>query len=157
VDTAVRNLNKTISRYDRELFAKRDGLGMIRVLRKAQRFLSYSFDGAILHYAVSTPSDVFCLTDNWTIRGRPVEWGIEPVLARLKAIDVWSHPEIQEELIKNIQKSDLSERRDLRNNIESFLLDFRKQFAKAFNDINTSTLDKKADPRWKKEKVKWQS
>lgn len=150
MDTVARRLTRAVSGYDRELFVKREG-ETLRVLRKATRFLSYEVDGQHLLYSVSAPHVIFHLTDNWTVNGKPVEWGVEPLLSRLRAID--SHKrDVAGEIIENQKKSEEISKKDFRNNNEAFLKDFRRQFSKAFNNINTSTLDRKADLRRKREK-----
>lgn len=150
MDTVVRKLTKAVSGYDRELFVKREG-ETVRVLRKATRFLSYEVDGNVIHYSVSAPHVVLHLTDTWTVSGKPVEWGVEPVLSRLRDMDTTKH-DVGAEIIQKLQKSEEISKKDFRNNNESFLKDFRRQFSRAFNNINTSTMDKKLDSRRKMEK-----
>lgn len=130
-------LTSHLKRYDQNLFASGDRkvsgilnpLGAIWVLRK---------NSARPH----EPHIVFALTDNWTIHGKPREWGIEVVLNRLRAMDLWRDDQVINRLEADYSKSEESEKRAGRNNIESFLLDFRKDFAKATNHINTSLLPK---------------
>lgn len=146
----VSKINKVIKNYDDALYAKKES-GVIKIFRKAYNWLSFNFNGDILTYAAPSPHLIFCLTDNWTIHGTPVDWGLEPIANRLKAMDLWNNPDFAERMIKSYEKSKESDRRDVSNSMESFLYDFRKQFAKAFNGINTSTLDK-IDRRRMKEK-----
>ena len=94
----------------------------------------------------SPPYYVFSLTDNWTLTGKPVEWGSEPILARLKAMDLWNNGIGLEQAIEHNTKLEESKERDRKNSIESFLLDFRRQFAKTFDGVNTANL-KKIDKR----------
>jgi len=98
----------------------------------------------------SPPHYVFSLTDNWTLTGKPVEWGSEPILARLKAMDLWNSGVGLEEMFEHNDKVELSKERARKNNIESFLLDFRRQFAKTFDGVNTANL-KKIDKRKEQE------
>jgi len=83
---------------------------------------------------------VFSLTDTWTINGEPRDWGIDPVLNRLRAHDLAHNPDLFKQLEQSQEKREKSKRRDFSNSVESFMYDFRDQFAKATNEINTSPL-----------------
>lgn len=135
-------INRIIQRYDRELVAQRDFKGTMCVWRKAYRFEEFEFDGKRFLFSRPDLKLVFALTDNWTQSGRPVDWGLEPILNRLKSIDVWRDPDFAEKLIAQYEQDEQSNRRNLRNTVESFLIDYRRQFAKTFGDVNTSTLAK---------------
>jgi hypothetical protein len=121
---------------------------LTRELRKHKRdlFCARGDDGKLHIYQDRYPDKVIVcsLTHNWQTTGDPVEWGVLPILNRLKAHDLASDGgmEFWQELMKNYEKLDEAKDRDLRNSIESFLLDFRPQFARATNDINTSGLAK---------------
>ncbi len=51
-----------------------------------------------------------------------------------------------EDLFKDMDEvddeKDASEKRDFSNTVESFLYDYRSQFKKTFNDVNTSLMKK---------------
>jgi hypothetical protein len=141
VDTYVRNLNREFKWFDSDLFAKRDN-GKVQVYRKKFRFLPWEYEGQTLLYQVSTPTLVFSLTDNWSVNGEPAEWGIEPILARLRSIDLINNPELSEWLFKQYEKSEESKERDFHNFSESFAKYYRRAFANTFNEINTSTMEK---------------
>ncbi len=96
------------------------------------------------------PQFILALTDTWTLQGQPVEWGLEPLAWKLREMDSWrSDQEIkgmrqERERLKGIQAN--SKRNDLR----AQAADMRKDFARATNEINTSTLEK-VDSRRKKD------
>lgn len=71
-----------------------------------------------------------------------MSWGLDVVVNRIKAHDLWRDGAIVEDWIKNHEKHLEGQQRDFRNSVESFLYDFAPQFQKATNDINTSTLNK---------------
>jgi hypothetical protein len=136
----VATLNRYLRQYDRELYAEQadamsqlgeteHGVAPIYVLRRNSR-------------KPHEPHFIFALTEDWTHKTRPREWGIEVVLNRLKAIDLWKNETVVDRLMKEREKHEESERREVSNSIESFLKEFRGQFAKATNHINTSCLDK---------------
>jgi hypothetical protein len=123
-------LTRHLKRHDSELYASRQPTGAIWVLRRNRS-------------RPHEPHFIFALTDNWTAQGRPREWGIEPVLNRIKAHDLWRNADsVVDRILADHEKSEESDRRAARNSIESFLLEFRKPFARATNGINTSTLSK---------------
>jgi len=126
-------------------------------MRESYRYLPYDLDGLRLLVSVPSPHHIFSLTDTWTASGEPVEWGLEPLLHRLKAMDLWNRQDFVEEFIEQAEKEEESEKRSFRNNTEAFLKDFRRQFAKTFEDVNTSTMEKKDRRREHERNRKWQS
>ena len=127
-------LTKHLRAYDRELYAScekhplRDDKVMYVLRRNRVR--------------PHEPHFIFALTQDWSPKGRPVEWGIEVVMNRIKAMDLWKDETIVDRVIRDGEKIEESEKREARNTIESFLKDFRREFAKGTNHINTSLLNK---------------
>lgn len=142
-------ITKAIKKYDRELYCDWSPQGPLVIYRKGHRYEPMEVNGVIIHYQIPSPHYVFALTDTWVITGKSIEWGIEPILARLKAMDLWRDDDIIKEHTRNYHKGEESKARDQRNSIESFLYEFRSQFAKATNNVNTSLLDKRKDRRFK--------
>ncbi len=138
----VESLTRNLKRHDSQLYADKDHTNnVISVFRKRVRYDVCSWDNGYLLYSQPDKYLIFSLTHNWKSNGIPTDWGIEPVMARIKAMDLWNR-DIASDLIKDYEKDKESEKRAQDNNIESFLYDFRSQFAKATNDVNTSTLSK---------------
>lgn len=135
-------ITRAIQEHDGQLFAKREG-EVIHIFRKWKKYVPIWLDEAsyILH-ARPDRHLIFSLTDNWTVHGSPVDWGIEPIIARLKAMDLWGRSDFMDEWFKERERIEQSKRRDFRNNVESFMYDFRDQFKKATKDINTANLEK---------------
>ena len=152
----TRRITKALQTYDRFLYAKEDEKA-IRIFRKCKEY-------RLEHIDVNTPvfnsirNDylVMSLTDTWGVKGKSVDWGIEPIMARIKALDLWNNDNLFSQFFKDEEKDKESRERDFRNNTESFLYDFRSQFAKATNDVNTSSLSK-FDKRRNGDKRLWQS
>ncbi len=88
------------------------------------------------------PSFIFSLTEDWTVRSKPVEYGIDTVLNRLKAHDLWRDDEFIENYIKDCESRNDARDRARRNSIESFLYDFRRQFQRATESVSTGNLNK---------------
>ena len=129
----VRKISKLVQSYDPELRAECLMFPRIDIYRQRRD-------------KTSPPYYVFSLTDNWQLTGKPVEWGAEPILARLKAMDLWNSGVGLEEAIAHNEQVDLSKERARKNSIESFLYEFRSQFHKTFSDVNTANM-KKIDRR----------
>jgi hypothetical protein len=129
MELRLRTLNKELKHIDRNLFAKKESNGVVHLYRKSG-------------LNASDACFVTALTHNWAADGSPREWGIEVIKARLRAMDLWRDNNVVDELMLCYEKQKESERKDFRNNVESFLYDFRRQFARATSDINTSLLPK---------------
>lgn len=135
------SINRAIRSYDRHLVAVLEN-NLISIKRKTHTFDVFHIDDYKILASRPFHQHVMDLTDNWNANGSPVEWGLEPIVCRLKAIDLASNPTMMEDLKRSYDKAEETKRRDFKNNVESFLLDFRQQFAKSFNDVNTSTMEK---------------
>lgn len=136
MDGRVREITRAVKRYDWCLFAQRERNGAIHLYRRSH------------NNSAASPHFVFALTDNWLASGKPREWGIEVILARLKAIDLWKDETVVDRIERDLEKAEQSKEREFKNNVEAFLKDFRRQFARTTNDINVSQLAK-VDPRAK--------
>ena len=86
-----------------------------------------------------------------SFRGRPVEWGAENVLNKLRAIDGWNRDLIRE-IEESNEKVEKSKDRDLDNQIEAWAYDARDAFKKDFSQFNTSSVAKKDRRRIKTKK-----
>ena len=139
-------ITKELQKHDRLLFCDKSRSGRMDIFRKGWRYESYLLeDKAVLKRSVFHPHYVFSLTHNWNLNGRPVDWGLEPIVARVKAMDLWNR-NIVEDMIAGYAEDEKCQERTRNNSIESFLYDFRSQFKKTFSDVNTSNL-KKTDKR----------
>lgn len=139
-------VNRAVKRHDPELYALNKD-GVIHVFRYSRRFESHRLDDeSYITWSREAPHYILSLTHNWKMAGRPVDWGILPLQAKLKAMDLWNR-DIAGDLEKDYIKDQEGSERDLRNNIEAFLYDYRREFAKATDGINTGNLDKKFDKR----------
>lgn len=126
----VKEITRAVKGHDGCLYAQETKPGRIDIYRKSK------FGG-------SPPNFLFSLTDTWAPAGRPIPWGAEVVLNRLKAMDLWRDDTFVEQLIQDAEKQEKSKERAFKNTIESFLYDFRSEFHKATSDINTASMAKK--------------
>lgn len=130
MDLYRKRMDKALKAHDSLLFLQETKPGRFDVYRKSQT-------------GANPPHFIFPLTDTWKPDGKPVDWGIEVVLNRLKAHDMWNDKSFIATLPELHEKEAESKDRARRNDIESFLYDFRSQFHRATSDINTSLMDKK--------------
>lgn len=146
-DHRARKITNAIQSYDAELYAKDDGRA-IRIYRKGKEYRQeqLTFQTSILNL-VRNDHLVMSLTDTWGISGKRVDWGIEPIMARIRALDLWQNQNMANQFFEQEEKFEKSKEREFRNNVESFLYDFKSTFAKSMNDVNTSNLSKKINKR----------
>lgn len=135
-------ITRALQRHDRELYCDENKEGTLCVYRKSFRLEHFEVDGVAITSVRPAPHFIFALTDDWTAKGKPADWGLEPILARIRAIDLWNNETMVDRLVKDLEDDAKASERKRRNDVESFLLDFRRQFARTFNDVNTSTLSK---------------
>ena len=149
MDTRVRQVTRALQGYNRSMFASRRHDGIIGVYRKAVDWKSFEFDGALYHYSKPSRRLLFVLTDNWTLSGKPVEWGIEPILALAREGDAErDDTEGEKRRQDREKKAELRDRAET-NNLKAMAYDMRRDVAKTFDQFNTSTCNK-VDPRRKK-------
>lgn len=125
----VREVTKVVRDYDPCLYAMEMPDGRIDIYRKNRE-------------NISPPHFIFSLTDTWQPSGRKVDWGVDPILNRIRAHDLWRDDGFVESWIADDEKRAESRDRSRRSGVEDFLYDFRGQFNKTFNDVNTSNMNK---------------
>lgn len=143
----VERITEAIKSHDRLLYCDESREGKLCIYRKSTRLEAYRLDDdSVLQFARPAPHFIFALTHNWKMDGRNVDWGIEPIMARLRAIDLWNR-DLAEEFIQQEEKEIESSERERKNTTEAFLKDFRRQFAKTFDGVNTANMAKKDSRR----------
>jgi len=120
-------INRVAKGHDKDLSATRSHLGMVVINRRA---------------TVGAPSQqVFALTDNWTVNGKPREWGAEVVLQRLKQHDMATNIRFMAELDAREERLAEQKQRDLENKNEAWAYENHKMFKDAFKDTLTHGMD----------------
>lgn len=140
----IEALSKFLKGHDRELFVKRIE-GKLCVLRRSHKSETYDVEGKQVTFILPDFHLVFALTDTWNLHGKPREWGSLVILDRLQKHDLWNR-DLARESIESIESAKATRDRAIDNHIESYLIENRREFARATNDINTGTL-KKTDKR----------
>lgn len=134
---------KALRRYDRDLFVERTKDGVLCVFRKVKRFVPVCVsEGFKLMNLIECKQLVFALTDTWTVKGNPIDWGIDDVLGRIRKLDTWENKNFYEELDAENDKVDERNRRAMRNEIEAFWGHERDRFKDAFKDTLTHSMSK---------------
>lgn len=140
MDWRVKRLTQELSKHDRTLYAMRTNIGMVQIWREAEHWHAAELlDGETPH---SRPTQfITALTDTWRLDGTPVDHGIEPVMRRIRSMDSWNKTGVLDEMRKNRERAKEDKARQTKNENIARAHDLRKDFAKAVNDINTSSLD----------------
>jgi hypothetical protein len=131
LDSRVKTLTKQLKEHDKDLYAKRMLDGVVLVCRKSRNVFTGQTNDQL----------IFPLTDDFTSKGKPVEWGVEPILAHLKAMDGWNRDVVEDWISSDEKSKEVAAKQRMSKN-EDFARDFRRQFARTFDDVNTSTLEK---------------
>jgi hypothetical protein len=143
----VDRITNALRAHDDKLYCAKSKEGTLCVYRRSYRLEPYQIGDNVLVDLRPAPFFIFALTDTWKLNGLPREWGIDPIMHRIREIDGWSR-NVAQDLIKGYEKDAESKDRDIDNQNEAFLKDFRKQFAKTTDGINTASM-KKIDKRRK--------
>lgn len=138
----ISSYTKHLKRYDRDLYAGRTKDGALCVFRKHKSYELVCDEPFKLYNLVEKPQFVLALTDTWTLRGVPRQWGIDHVLNKIRQMDLQANERLIEEMDAHNERVDESERRKFRNEAEAFLIDNRREFAKAFDGVLTHSLSK---------------
>lgn len=128
----INGYNRHLRSYDPCLFVDRNDSGVLCVFKKEATGKSY----------------VFALTDTWSLNGRSIPLGIDRVLDHVRRIDRTQRDMMAlEEADALNEKVDQSKKRHMKNEIEAFVKDSRRAFAKATDGILTHSLDKSETKR----------
>lgn len=140
---------EALKRHDRDLFCRLEADGFYKVYLKSARYETYEVNCKVVSFLVPDFKFVVALSDTWSIRGKPVEWGLLPLMEKIRSIDSQNKDAEMYQLEEQFRKTSEAKERDFNNKTEAFLYDFHSQFAKTFKDFNTSTVNKKDKRRIK--------
>lgn len=99
-------LTAIVKAVDKALYAKRNG-EMLQIWRKSH--------GVDPSHGKTVDNFVLALTDSWTISGKSVDWGIEPLMKKLREMDAWTRVTLYEEFVKE-RETKLKDKERLRHN-----------------------------------------
>lgn len=152
MNSKLKLLAKELKAYDRELVLHQDDhTKKVTIMRKKTYWETVEFEGKTIQYSRTYPDYVISLTKDWKMNSEPVDWGIEPVLNKIKESDPWRDSNYFTDFVKQRENLEAMRRESKRGQIRDLAYDMRREFARATNDINTSTLAK-VDSRRDREK-----
>lgn len=140
MDYRLSKINRALKDYDRQLYAVRAKSGAALVMRSADRIEATMLGHVDIDNLRPNPQFIFALTDNWKANGNPVECGIERMMFMLRSFDTWSSAETFESMVERREREARDKERQESNERRAMAMDMRREFAKATNDINTSSL-----------------
>lgn len=116
---------------------------MPAVFRKIKRFVPVCVgEGFRLLSLTEDKELVFALTDTWTMKGVPRDWGIDDVVGRVRELDFWANKDLVEKLDAENERIDQIRRKDMRNEMEAFWSEERERVRRGLSDILTHSLSK---------------
>jgi hypothetical protein len=142
LSSKVFSLTQHLKGHDKDLYAEQSLNGLVTVQRRSVHWQSVAWEKGVLHYSRPISQFVLALTDTWQLQGNPVDWGIEPVLSRIKELDAYRDDSMLDQMRKERERTEELKQKSFRSEIRARAYDLRKEFAQATNEINTSTLAK---------------
>lgn len=139
-----------VKRYDPKLYAFEASNGMLQILREADRLAASDYFQHEPGDSRPFPQFILALTDDWSLQGNPVEWGLEPIAAKIREMDSWHREDFYRRMVKHRERVQEMKDKARRNKFRDIATEMRREFAKTCNDINTATLEK-VDNRRKKD------
>lgn len=133
-------ITRAIQAHDSKLYCAMQN-GIRCVFRDARRDEVFEIDGVTVINVKPAPHLIFPLTDNFRMTGRPVDWGLEPIMQKLRESDSWSR-DVVGDVLKQEEKSYESKERARDNLIEDFARDARPVIAKATSDVLVHNMPK---------------
>lgn len=147
-------INKEVRQYDRDLYCIKGDSHHV-IMRKAYRAKKYDVEGVTLICFERRDEPVFHLTDNWQVNGRPADWGIEPIMRRLRYADSRNEQAFIWEKDKLDEKFEKSRLKDRKNMFESLAYEVQPVYKKIREEVNLSSLNKSDIPLMKKHEARF--
>lgn len=129
--TRAERLTQAVRTYDKALYVLQTNTGTYQVWRKEY---PKDWDG-LTFSARNEVQFILALTDDWTLKGKPVEWGIDPLLEKLKEMDAWRDDSYYGQMVKGRERDDANKLSRFKNNARAMAADVRKDVAKAAGDF----------------------
>lgn len=145
MDSQTRRVYLEVSRFCDRLTARRESTGAIHVYEKTVGWEPFYFNDQKFLIVRPNYELVFPLTHNWRVDGKPIEYGLEVVLDRLKQHDIHVRDKFLEEIRQQNEKIDEARKKDRRNRDYDYAKeDLSWHLKKSMKDYNLSTVvDKK--------------
>ena len=128
MDRASR-LTEIVKRYDKSLYVIRTN-EMLQLWRR-----ELPIEIGVPTSARPKEHFIFALTSDWTLKGTPVDWGIEPLLSKLKDSDAWRDDSYYSKMMRERYFQDDNKKRREHNNWKALADDCRRDIARASDEI----------------------
>lgn len=142
-----RRIEQTIKRHDPKLFLNKNYKGELQIMRESYHYVPHDIGGITIQVSTALPHYIMSLTEDWSSRTAPVDWGLDPILRRLQEIDGWRDDPF-ERLKKENEKVDEKKAKAFGSLSEDVAKEWRKEFKKHTSDLLTHSMGGK-DPRQK--------
>lgn len=131
-----------LKKYDRNLYCRLEPDGYFKIYQKSKRVVHYDVDGVTIGFAIPDDKFICPLSDNWSMRGRPVEWGLLPLMQKIRSMDAMNKDAEMYKWKEQEDRIQAQKEKQLKNNAEAFASDFRASFAKEHAYTLTHNLEK---------------
>lgn len=141
MDGHTRRVYLEVSRFCDRLTARRESSGAIHVYEKTVGWEPFYYQG--INYLIVRPNYelVFPLTLDWRVNGKPIEYGLEVVLDRLKQHDAHVRTKFLEERRLENEKVDKARIKDRVNMHHDYAKeDLAWHLGRATKDYNLTTV-----------------
>ena len=140
-------ITEYIRNHDDKLICKMNAIaGTLCIYRKTLKFETYEIDGERVTFSLPDLHFVTALTDNWNIKGKPRDWGLLPIMERIRQIDLWQNEVMVQKMISDHEKIDESKKRERMDKHEAQADVLRHDFKKSFGDhIVGNLIDKEKE------------
>jgi len=129
MDRASR-LTQFLRQYDKALYVLKAGT-MLQIWRREWPLVR----GMTPVSARPLEQFILAITDDWTLGGKPVEWGIEPILDQLKFMDSWRDDSYYDRMMRYRENEEKLKQRSKQNNLRALAMDSRRDIAKASDTL----------------------
>lgn len=147
-------ITEYVKQHDYKLFCDKDHrTGTYCIFRKTIKFETYDVDGTTISFALPDRHMVTALTDNWNINGVPVDWGLLPIMDRIRRIDLWNNEVMVQKMISEYEKADEDKRKTRMDKHEDQAEMFRHDFKKSFGDHIVGNLIDKDKEKKRNERI----
>lgn len=138
MDYRLKRINSEVKSYDKHLFAVKLPNGQIQVHRRMDSLEMFGFGIG----GDNSPTFVLAVTHDFTAGGFSVDLGLEPLMERIREMDSWNKESLYRDLCARRDRQEEDRKRMRQNENRAIASELQRDFAKATNDINTSTLGK---------------
>jgi len=155
MDSEVTRLQRIFKRFDKDLTVRRSPDGVARLIQKIKKLKGFDVDGLTIYCPVEEEHLIFSFTDDFSAKGKPVEWGHEPLFHKMRQIALDRRDALFRELEEESKKKEEKKDRDQFAKFEDIAHETRDIYKKTFSDVLTHSMDKSKDPRRRLERSKY--